>query len=57
MKFRKNFLRKWKQIYISVSRIQGGKSGSLDPMDPGGSYWILMDPVGSSWILMDPNGS
>ncbi len=31
--------------------------GSLDPMDPGGSYWILMDPGGSSWILMDPNGS
>jgi hypothetical protein len=31
--------------------------GSLDPMDPGGSYWILMDPGGSSWILVDPRGS
>jgi hypothetical protein len=26
----------------------------VDPMDPDGSYWILMDPIGSWWILVDP---
>jgi hypothetical protein len=44
--------------------------GSLDPVDPSGSWWILMnpdgsywilwillDPPGSSWILLDPIGS
>jgi len=26
----------------------------LDPLDPIGTWWILLEPGGSYWILVDP---
>ncbi len=48
--------------YFVIDLRKGEKAvpGSLDPVDPDGSSWILMDPHGSYgaywilWCLLDP---